>query len=40
MNLFTKQKQDSQTLKPNLRLPKGKHGGGGGGGNDKLGGWD
>ena len=31
MNLFTKQKQDSQTLKTNLWLPKGK-----GGGKDKL----
>ena len=29
MNLFTKQKQDSQTQRSNLRLLKGKRGGGG-----------
>ena len=34
MNSFTKQK-DSQILKTNLQLPKGKHGVG-----DKLGAWD
>ena len=36
MNLFTKQKQTSQTQNANLRLPKGKDGGE----RDKLGGWD
>ena len=36
MNLFTNQKQTSQTQKANLWLPKGKDGGE----RDKLGGWD